>query len=115
MDNSAPFDPGEELLKMERDNEVGAAEYDCMTARQIAERNRRPQKIDQAAEIQSALIVGNLDAIRFWQEDIGALVAVREGFPRNERLHDMTKHLIRLEMKEIEDLTMEVEKWRKEN
>lgn len=107
-----PFDLGEALLKMERENQAGAAAYDRMTARQIAERDRQPEEIDQAAEIRAAMIAGNLEGLRFWSEDIGALIAVREAFPGNNRIRDLAGHLIRLEEREMDDLTEEIEQWR---
>ncbi len=129
MDNSAPFDLGEALLRDERQGvhladalakldreyrecEDAAAEYDRMTCRQIAERNRGPKEIDQEAEIRAALIASNLEGIRFWSEDIGALVAVREAFPGNNRIRDLAGHLIRLEEREMDDLTEEISQWR---
>ncbi len=108
-----PFDLGEALLKWNRENNLGAADYDRMTAAQIAAMYQEPREIDQAAEIRAALIADNLEGLRFWSEDIGALVAVREAFPGNSRIRDLAGHLIRLEEREMDDLTEEIEQWRK--
>ncbi|MGV8081081.1 MAG: hypothetical protein AB2L22_13635 [Syntrophales bacterium] len=94
------------------EEEAGALEYDRMTNRQIAAMNQETKEVDQAAEIRAALIASNLERIRFWSADIGALIAVREAFPGNNRIRDLAGHLIRLEEREMDDLTEEIEQWR---
>ncbi len=96
------------------DCRAGAAEYNRMTARQMEERNicTPVQKEDPAAEIRAAMIEANLEGIRFWTEDVGALVTVREAFTGNTRIFHLTRHLIGLETATIESLAEEINQWR---
>jgi hypothetical protein len=61
-----PFDLGEALLKWNRENNLGAADYDRMTERQIAAMCQEPKQVDQETEIRAALIEASLEGLRFW-------------------------------------------------
>ena len=115
MNDSAPFDLGEALLKWNRENNLGAADYDRMTARQIAAMHQEAKQVDQAAEIRAALIEANLEGMAFWEADIGFLVRVRDSFPGNQRVFHLTRHLINLESAEVEKMEEEIRQWRAEN
>lgn len=96
------------------EEEAGAAEYDRITERQIAERaiSTLVEKPDPAEDIMEALLNANREGLRFWSEDIGFLVKIREAFRGNSRVRDLVRHLINLETAESETLAEEIGQWK---
>jgi hypothetical protein len=59
-------------------------------------------------ELENALEEERLDSIRFWQEDIGVLLAVRDHWPEDQAIRDRVAFLVRMERYKIDNLREEI-------
>jgi len=91
----------------QREIEAGAAAYDEMCREEL--KAEMPEVFNPLIELYRAFEKINLEAIRFYQEDIGTLAKVRELFPDSQEIRDRVRDLINLEAFAIEELKKEIE------
>ena len=85
----------------------GAAEYDRRIDQELQSRETKPA--DPTDELYRAFEEDTLQAIRFYAEDIGLLLAIRERFRDRDEIRQMVRHLINLERHEIDILKEDME------
>lgn len=86
---------------------AGAAAYDRRVGDELRAAGARPA--DPTDELYRSLENETLEAIRFYTEDVGLLMALRERFREYYEIREMVRHLINLEKHEIEILKREIE------
>ena len=86
-----------------------AEAYEAMTARQLAE---DAKQIDLSApsisELYRTMETEDLAAIRELHQDIGVLRAVKERWPEDDWIRQMTDYLIRTDLYQIENLMEDI-------
>jgi hypothetical protein len=82
--------------------------YDEQSKREIEAAEHPPVRPDFLQELENALVEDSLDSIRFWQEDIGVLLAVREHWPEDPAIRDRVAFLVRMERYKIDNLREEI-------
>lgn len=96
----------------QREIEAGARAYDEICRREIAAQDETSETVDPFKELYLAFEDMTLETIRFYQEDIGALVKVRETFIHSQEIRELVRDLINMETLTIEDLKKEIENGR---
>lgn len=89
--------------------QIRAEAYEAMTARQLAEDSKHidlsPPSI---SELYRTMETEDLAAIRELHRDIGALRAVKERWPEDDWIRQMTDYLIRTDLYQIENLMEDI-------
>jgi len=98
--------------KERREILAGAAEYDRRIDDELRARGAKPA--DPFVELYRALEDETLEAIRFYTQDIGFMLKLREAFASDARIREWARHLVNLMKHEIQTLTEEVIRAREE-
>ncbi len=83
--------------------------YDEQCRLEIEAENHPPARRDILQELKTASEAEALASIRYWMEDIGALLAVREKWPTDPAIRDRVNFLIRMAQYEIDNLMEEIQ------
>lgn len=83
--------------------------YDEQTRKEMEAAEHPPTPPDAMKELREALEKSSLDCLRELQEDIAVLLRVREHWPNNQEIQDMTTHLITLHRGEIDTIREEIQ------
>jgi hypothetical protein len=84
---------------------AGSAAYDEM----CREKDEAPEAFNPFRELYQVFEEITLDSIRFYQEDIGALIKVREAFSESQEIQERVRDLINMESHSIEELRKDIE------
>ena len=87
-------------------NRVRAYNEQCK--REIEAAGRPPVRPDFRKEREDAFEESRLDCMRFWQEDIAVLLAVREHWPDDQAIRDRVAFLVCMERYKIDTLREEI-------
>jgi len=82
--------------------------YDERTRKEIEAAERPPTPPDAMKELQEALEGSRMDCLRDLQEDIAALILVRERWPDNPEIRDRSSFHITMDRYQIEELRKEI-------
>lgn len=90
-----------------REIQAGASTYDEMCQEEL--KIEMPKTFNPIVELYRAFEEITLEAIRFYQGDIGTLIRVREAFSESREIQERVRDLINMESHSIEELRKDIE------
>lgn len=97
-----------------REIEAGAATYDRWQEAELRQQAAPLHNHEGSDELRQTIEKDKQEHLAFLNEDIGALLKVRERFQYSSFIQQMTGHLIRVRQADIESIAEEIYERRKE-